>query len=169
MVQTSDYDAQCAQFRRLVLAHLAENPPELVLLSTSGRQYWRDPATAEAEWRDGLAAPSTHSPPPAPPRSSAPRPTSTGPSPTCLSLHLADAAACADDRDHVIEPERLADEAAVAAEHGALYFPAVDYLCDAATCGAIEGNILLYRDEHHLTTVASLDLADELGAFLFGP
>ncbi|WP_421732407.1 acyltransferase family protein [Cellulomonas sp.] len=167
VVQTSDYDAQCAQFRRLVLAHLAENPPELVLLSTSGRQYWRDPATAEAEWRDGLAATLDALPATSTAAIIGTTPNFDGSIPTCLSLHLADAAACADDRDHVIEPERLADEAAVAAEHGALYFPAVDYLCDASTCGAIEGNTLLYRDEHHLTTVASLDLADELGAFLF--
>ncbi|NUU16960.1 acyltransferase [Cellulomonas humilata] len=167
VVQTSDYDAQCAQFRQLVLAHLAENPPELVLLSTSGRQYWRDPATAEAEWRDGLAATLDALPATSTAAIIGTTPNFDGSIPTCLSLHLADAAACADDRDHVIEPERLADEAAVAAEHGALYFPAVDYLCDAETCGAIEGNILLYRDEHHLTTVASLDLADELGAFLF--
>lgn len=168
VVQTSDYDAQCAEFRRLVLARLAQDPPDMVLLSNSGRQYWRDPATAGAEWRQGLAATLDALPAASTAAVIGTTPNFDGSVPTCLSLHLGDAAACAADRDHVIEPERLADEAAVAAEHGASHFPAVDYLCNADECGAIEGDILLYRDEHHLTTAASRDLADELRAFLFG-
>ena len=167
VVQTSDYDAQCTEFRRLVLARLAEEPPEMVVLSNTGRQYWRDPSTAEAEWRTGLAATLDALPAASAAFVIGTTPQFDGSVPTCLSLHLTDTDVCADDRDHVMEPERIADETLVAGEHGAAYFPAVDYLCTADECGAISGTILLYRDEHHLTTVASLDLADELGAFLF--
>jgi peptidoglycan/LPS O-acetylase OafA/YrhL len=166
VVQTPVWNENCATFRKLVIARLAADPPEMVLLSNSGRQYWRDPATGETEWRRGLAATLDALPATSVVGVIGTTPNFDGSVPTCLSLHLGDAAACADDRDHVIEPDRLADEAAIAAEHGARYFPAVDYLCTATSCGAIEGNILLYRDEHHLTTMASLDLADELGRFL---
>ena len=36
-------------------------------------------------------------------------------------------------------------------------------LCDTAVCRVIEGNVLIYRDEHHLTATYMRTMAPELG------
>ncbi|QTE28924.1 acyltransferase family protein [Pengzhenrongella sicca] len=167
VAQTRAEDDNCVTYRRLALAAIEADPPELVILSNAGQQFWADSSTAAAQWRAGLAATLEALPP-----SSAQLIIGTTPSfavgaPTCLSIHLADAGVCGAARDLVVDPERLDDEQSIAAAHGAGYFPAVDYLCTTDRCETIEGDILLYRDEHHLTTVASVDLADELDALLF--
>jgi hypothetical protein len=88
---------------------------------------------------------------------------------TCLSAHLTGTAACGAPRELVLPRAVLAAERQAAARHGAVYVDAADRLCSATTCGAIAGDVLLYRDDHHLTTVASTGLEDLLAPALDTP
>ena len=53
-------------------------------------------------------------------------------------------------------------EAAVAA--GAAYVDVTPYICSAAACAAIVGNLLVYRDDNHLSTTFTTWLAPALAA-----
>ena len=73
----------------------------------------------------------------------------------CLTRNVRDADACASDRDDVVASTRLAVEREIADGIGATYVDTTDWLCTDARCPMIIGDILLYRDATHLTTVAS--------------
>jgi hypothetical protein len=53
-----------------------------------------------------------------------------------------------------VKPERIAVEADLAAKYDALMVPTTDWLCTADGCPVIVGDILMYRDWNHLSTVA---------------
>lgn len=74
---------------------------------------------------------------------------------TCLSEHLHDVAACVNDRSHAIESGKLGVERTVAARHGARFVDTSDWLCTDTKCPLIIGDILMFRDVNHLTTVAA--------------
>jgi len=38
-----------------------------------------------------------------------------------------------------------------------------DYLCTAERCEVVVGNVLVYRDQHHITATYARSMADELG------
>ena len=62
---------------------------------------------------------------------------------------------CSSDREDVVASNRLAIEADVAGNLGARYIDTSDWLCTDAACPMMIGDILLYRDATHITTVAS--------------
>ena len=80
--------------------------------------------------------------------------TKSGPA-ACLSEHLRDVRSCATTRDEAIDVGHLAAEQGVAARYEATFVDTSDWLCTAAACPAIIGDIQLYRDNTHLTTVGS--------------
>lgn len=159
-------DEACRLWRDRAIATIAADPPAIVVLSNSGRQTWPEPATAEAKWREGLSATLDRLPSTSEIAVIGTTPSFDDAPATCLSAHLSDANTCARPRTDVLSPARLRDEAAVATEHGARYFPAADHLCSASSCGAIVGDMLLYRDDHHLTAVAAAALSGQLTRFL---
>ena len=73
----------------------------------------------------------------------------------CLSDNLRRADACAAERDDVVLTDRLALESAVAGRLGATFIDTTDWLCTDAGCPVIIGDVLLYRDVTHITTVAA--------------
>jgi SGNH domain (fused to AT3 domains) len=62
---------------------------------------------------------------------------------------------CASERDEVVATSRLEVEQDITADLGADYVDTTDWLCAARACPMMIGDILLYRDSTHLTTVAS--------------
>ena len=73
----------------------------------------------------------------------------------CLSRNVRRADACSSNRDDVVAASRLALEREITAELGATYVDTTDWLCTESACPMMIGDILLYRDSTHLTTVAS--------------
>lgn len=72
--------------------------------------------------------------------------------PTCLAAHLTDAAACAQPAaDAVFDPSLKAAEIKVATSLGAKVIEPVSWFCTPKACPVIVGNIIVYRDTHHLT------------------
>jgi hypothetical protein len=84
--------------------------------------------------------------------------------PDCLATHLHDAQAC----DQAVAD--TFDAGGVAAEHAAVegvggsYLDVRPWLCGATTCASVVGNLLVYRDENHLTTAFATWLSPAVGA-----
>jgi hypothetical protein len=86
---------------------------------------------------------------------------------TCLSQHLRDATACVNRRDRAVESGRIAVEQSVAAAAGARFVDTSDWLCTPSACPVIVGDVLLYRDVNHLSTIGAELLTPVLDAALF--
>jgi peptidoglycan/LPS O-acetylase OafA/YrhL len=72
--------------------------------------------------------------------------------PSCLSEHLGDAGACATPRAQAVDASGRDRERRVAEGAGARYVGVARWLCSPTTCPAVVGNLLVYRDDNHLTT-----------------
>ena len=74
---------------------------------------------------------------------------------TCLSAHLTDVHACVNNRIKAVETGKLEAERTIAAQDGARFVDTSDWMCTAIDCPLIIGDILMFRDINHLTTVAA--------------
>lgn len=89
--------------------------------------------------------------------------------PGCVAEHLVDVTACAPYRAGAIEPAaRRAGQRAAARAAGARLVDPVPWLCAPRRCPVVVGNLLVYRDEQHLSTDYVTWLTPALGAAL-GP
>ena len=89
--------------------------------------------------------------------------------PVCLSGHLHDALACALTRAEALDPAFTNMERGVAKETGARFVDPTSWVCATFPCPVIRGNLLVFRDEHHLTTTFSASLAPKIIAALATP
>jgi len=84
--------------------------------------------------------------------------------PSCLAGNLSNVAQCMDSRDGAVRPARLAVERDVARKYDADFVPTSDWLCTDAACPVIVGNVLMYRDNSHITATAAELLSPYLEA-----
>jgi peptidoglycan/LPS O-acetylase OafA/YrhL len=82
---------------------------------------------------------------------------------SCLTAHPKQAALCGAPRSTVLDPAWNAAVAAVMSAENEGFVDMSDYLCNRTTCGAIVGNVLLYSDLAHVSQTASLMLAPAFG------
>ena len=73
----------------------------------------------------------------------------------CLSANVGDVHACTTTRSHAVLDGRLAAVRATAGAHHATFVDTSDWLCTPDACPVILGDILIFRDQTHLTTIAS--------------
>jgi peptidoglycan/LPS O-acetylase OafA/YrhL len=89
--------------------------------------------------------------------------------PECLSAHLDDPQACARSRQAaLLVPRRRQLVMDAARARGARIIDPVPWFCTAMACPVVVGNVLVYKDRHHMTTVYSRLLAPLLSAALTG-
>ena len=87
--------------------------------------------------------------------------------PDCLSQHLDDTPACAIPKHYPFyNPGGIPQEEAVAASTGAGYVDTDPWFCIASTCSVIVGNVLIYRDDNHITATYANWLTPVIGAHL---
>jgi len=84
--------------------------------------------------------------------------------PDCLSAHVTDAAACAPPRAVAVDEAGLAAERKAAEGAGGRYVDVPSWLCTPATCAVIVGNLLVYRDDNHLSVPFTTWLAPLVAA-----
>ena len=84
--------------------------------------------------------------------------------PSCLAAHLADPAGCLLPHGVSVDLAGLANERSAAEAAGATYDDITRYLCTPSTCAVIVGNLLVYRDDNHMTTSFTKWLAPALAA-----
>ena len=150
-IPTNTLARTCPIWRDAAARFIAAEQPDLVVVTA-----WSDYPNSDEEWATGLdetlarLAPATRQlvvlgdNPPSETRPNA-----------CLSNHLRDADACVSDRADVVPARRHAVEAASAARNGATFVDPSDWFCTAQRCPVMIGDILLYRDATHITTIAS--------------
>lgn len=160
---------ECAPWRAHVAARLAEIKPHLIVISAyrykaAGASLGRDP---DQVWSEGLERTMTVI------RPLADRvlvlgdtPTPLNDVPSCVASHLRSVGQCMAARSEAVKPNRLAVELAVAKAHNADFAATGDWLCTATLCPVVIGDLLIYRDDSHITTAASSWLTPYLAAVL---
>lgn len=149
----------CAVWRDAVIDQLRSDPPDLVVLadytaSTGGR----DP---EGAWRTGME--STIRTLSAFTRVAviADTPDLRDSPGVCLSAHLGDTASCAKPASLALDAPGRRGTAAATAATGTPLIDLIGYFC-SDVCPPIIGNMLVYRDSHHMTATFSAALAGPL-------
>ncbi|MFM7687585.1 MAG: SGNH hydrolase domain-containing protein, partial [Actinomycetota bacterium] len=79
--------------------------------------------------------------------------------PSCVAGRLSNVGSCMNSRDNAVRPGRLGVERDLAAKYGASFIPTSDWMCTDSVCPVIVGNVLMYRDNSHITATASGFLA----------
>jgi phosphoribosylformylglycinamidine (FGAM) synthase-like enzyme len=63
--------------------------------------------------------------------------------------------ACVATREQAIRPTRQQVERELAEQFDALFVPTSNWTCTATACPVVVGNVLMYRDDSHLTATAT--------------
>ncbi len=158
---------ECGPWRTSVLARLSDEHPDLVIMSayrynTTSAAIGSNP---DEVWRNGMQSTLDHVRPLAGNvMVLGDTPTPLGDVPGCVASHLRRVTDCMNLRSAAIKPARLGVELDVAAAHDASFVPTGDWLCTSSECPVVIGNLLVYRDNSHITTAASVWLEPYLEA-----
>jgi hypothetical protein len=82
-------------------------------------------------------------------------PTPKGDVPSCVAAHTASLGKCNTQRSDAVLDHWLVVDAELAADHDASSVTTSDWLCTQEQCPVVIGDVLVYRDESHLTTAAA--------------
>ena len=152
----------CAVWRASVIAALEALHPDLVVMS--GYRYQAAPGTEgrspDQVWRDGTDLTVSKVKPLA--QHVLLLGDSATPAllvPYCLANNLTYVPLCMATREQATRPSRLEVERAVAEKYDIDFIPTSDWMCTDALCPVIVGNVLMYRDDSHLTATAAEFLA----------
>jgi hypothetical protein len=158
---------ECGPWRTSVLARLTDEHPALVIMSayrykTTNAAIGSNP---DEVWRNGMQLTLDHVRPLADNvLVLGDTPTPLNDVPGCVASHLRRVADCMNPRSAAIKPARLGVEVDVAAAYDAAFVPTGDWLCTSSECPVVIGNLLVYRDNSHITTAASMWLVPYLEA-----
>lgn len=150
-IPTATLARTCPIWRDAAIDFIAAERPDLVVVSS-----WADYPNDDEEWATGLATTMERLSPHTgelvvlgdnPPTRREPA--------ACLSANVGDADTCVADRDEVVLADRLAAEQQVASAGDGHFVDTTDWLCTDDACPVMIGNILLYRDVTHITTVGA--------------
>ncbi|HLU29816.1 MAG TPA: acyltransferase family protein [Glycomyces sp.] len=89
--------------------------------------------------------------------------------PDCLSQHPQEATECVNDiEEAVVFPERREAAMDAVAEAGAEVIDPIPWICDTkrGKCPVVVGNLLVYRDDNHLSSRFAAELAPQLAAVM---
>jgi len=152
----------CAPWRASVIASMEAIKPDLVVMS--GYRYQAAPGTEgrspDQVWRDGTDLTVAKLKPFA--KHVLLLGDSSTPAllvPYCLANNLTNVPNCMATREQAIRPTRLDVERDVAAKYDIDFIPTSDWTCTDTLCPVIVGNVLMYRDDSHLTATAAEFLA----------
>ena len=163
LIDGVEYD-ECAQWRSGVIERIQQEEPALVLLANHGTEEWEmmdgdDPA---AQWRAGLESTIQEVDGSGSVAVLADVPLQGADPAQCLSNNLEHAGDCDATVQEAFSPEVIETEKAAAHAADAEYIDLTDRLCNEETCPTIIDNLLVYRDEQHLTATFSARLAEPL-------
>jgi hypothetical protein len=87
--------------------------------------------------------------------------------PNCLSAHLTSTTACTMPKQYpYFNPSGVGQEEAAAAAAGAGYIDTQPWFCAGTSCAVIVDNLLVYRDDNHITATYARWLTPVIGADL---
>ncbi|GIG65024.1 acyltransferase family protein [Phytomonospora endophytica] len=159
---------ECGEWRERTLSAITELRPDMVVTASADADSAEplDAPDPDRAWTDGWVeaydrlatsgAQVVHI---------ADTPWPGGDIPDCLAADLDDTTACAADASSALkQPARRAATIAALTEAGATVIDPTPWFCAAdGVCPPVVGNLLVYRDAHHMTTVWAELLAGVLG------
>lgn len=163
---------ECDEWRVNVIAAVASIGPDIVITTQSSMFT---PADTSAEDSDGVILAGyvetlsalSQSADSVVVLSDTPYP--SGDVPECLSDHPNDATVCAASRQDALGRRRTDVEREAAAQAGAAYVEVADLVCGPTRCPVVVGDLLVYRDNSHLSTPYVLWVAPVLASHLGEP
>jgi peptidoglycan/LPS O-acetylase OafA/YrhL len=154
---------ECETWRRRAFAHIAEeHDPVVVVADSRGLEPLRGGSSLADAWQVGLRATIDELPPSAKVIVLGDTPRSLVNVPVCLSDHLKDVRACAPARADALDPATNRAERAAAAATDSPYIDPTEWVCPGDPCAPIRGNLLVWRDDHHLPTPFAASLTPQL-------
>lgn len=161
----------CAGWQANVVEAIAADPPDLLIVS--GYRYkqvgWAAGMAPDEVWRKGGVAALEALRPLVP--SLVILGDSSTPAldvPSCLASHRSDVGACVATREEAVRPTRQQVERELAEQFDALFVPTSNWTCTARACPVVVGNVLMYRDDSHLTATAAALLTPYVEALVEG-
>ncbi|MBZ2196463.1 SGNH hydrolase domain-containing protein [Occultella gossypii] len=151
---------ECATWREGVLTRIEADPPDIVVMS--GLPRGTAAQVPLPEWSAGITATVRRLSVVTTVLVVADTPNFEVAPVACLSTNMDDYGACDPLRADAINDEYAAEERAATTAAGGAYADLTDRFC-TDTCPVIQQNILVYRDDHHLTATFSASMADVLG------
>ncbi|CAN5608694.1 SGNH hydrolase domain-containing protein [soil metagenome] len=155
-------DGRCDGWRKNVVEWVQREKPDLVVMAARAYSYLRGDV-----WEEGLTDTVKQM------RSSVGQILILGDTPDqhpivpdCLAENLSTVTDCLSPRADGVNLDVLAAESDVAAAYNAHFEPTTDWVCTLDGCPVIVGNLLMYRDDNHLTTKAVLLLKPYLDAVI---
>ena len=167
-------DPSCSTWRSRALEWIAENEPQLVMLSSAGRQYKLVDAkgalvpdeSRTQHWQDGLARVLQAIPTTTTAVVLADTPQLKANPASCLPEHPRDISACVTARD-VAAGTELDDAERTTAEHeGAIFDSLNDKVCSYDPCPVVIEEVMMWRNNAHITATFAALLAPSMGDVL---
>ena len=160
---------ECDEWRERALELIEAEQPELVFVASADKYQLMDDdggrleEGAEAIWAEGLTTYLQRMSALAPVIVMADTPRVGYDPAECLATSdgIED---CEVRRDVMVDEPYAELEAAAAADAGAGYISATDWICFEEDCPLVRGSWLTYRDSHHLTATFAAQLAERVGA-----
>jgi hypothetical protein len=157
---------ECEAWRRNAVERIAQEHDPLVVITLSRAHHTLDDEKITTVFTEGLVGIVRQLPPGTRVVLLQDTPRARNDVPTCLSTHLRAVRPCAPERSFALDAEHRAAERAAAAAAGASIIDPADWICTDDPCPPIEGNLLVWRDDHHLATPFAASLAPRLRAAL---
>ena len=156
---------ECEAWRPLVIQRLIAEQPDLVIVSSD---RWLPPVNKidEDPTRQGQAMARLLLQIPGRIAILADTPASNFDVPVCLSRHLDDITRCATSRLAAFGRQHLVRERTAAQAANATLVDLSDAVCPGDPCQPVIGDMIVYRDDHHLTATFAASLAGLLEAAL---
>lgn len=156
-------DSGCAVWRESVIESLEREAPATIVMSAFAHyDEYGSPAATEDAWRSAVEVVVRRlsvgsrvfviDDTPRFPRTPA----------LCLSANIANTAACDLPRDRAFDDGFARAQRRAVVAGGGTPVSLNERLCDERRCGTVMGNLLVYRDQHHIATRISALLAGEL-------
>jgi len=156
---------ECRTWRDRALRRIAEEQPDVVVVGVA-RHYGKGAYGFDVfgpEWHAGLASLTEQL------RGTGAqvvvlgaKPMPPGSLPDCLARYRSDATRCGTAREDPVRLAGAAAEAQAVTRAGGRYVDVAPWLCGTSTCPPVVGNLLVHRDDNHLTTAYARWLAPVL-------
>ena len=156
---------ECERWRETAVARIAEERDPIVIITNTRGMEPLDGRLVDV-WEDGLRRTVAALPNAAEVIVLADTPRPSGSLPVCLSEHLRDASACSLPIAEALDQEIYAVEQRAARHLGVGFLDATELVCPNDPCAPIRDNLLVWRDEHHLSSAFSASLAEPIRRML---
>ncbi|PWW21332.1 peptidoglycan/LPS O-acetylase OafA/YrhL [Geodermatophilus normandii] len=162
----SPYTA-CDEWRLHAFERIVDADPDLIVVSGLQSYLPKNGATGRPAldwWAEGWQTTLARLTPVAPTMVLADTPHPSQDIPACLAENLDNAGACAVPTEVGFAQDRRATDEVTVTSAGAHFVSLDDDICDEQMCSAVRGNLLVFRDDSHLSTPFAESLAPQLAA-----